>query len=84
MKSKILTTVVGVVVVGGLALLAGCAESGRQRHILIEDSHGAAYRLSANFSELDAIKAAAQHCETMGRKAVLRRSDKQTAAFDCK
>ncbi len=82
MKSKILTTVVGVIGIG--ALLAGCAETGRQRHILIEDSHGAAYRLSRSFSELDAIKAAARHCDQMGRKAVLRRSDKQTAAFDCK
>jgi len=83
MKSRI-SVIVVVGLVGGLALLAGCAESGRQGHILIEDSHGAAYRLSRNFSELDAIKAATDHCQTMGRKAVLRRSDKQTAAFDCK
>lgn len=66
------------------AVLAACAETGKQRYILMEDSDGAAYRLGPGFSELDAIKAATKHCKYMGRKAVLRRSDDTTAAFDCK
>jgi hypothetical protein len=66
------------------AVLAGCAETGKQAHIMMEGSDSAAYRLSKDFTKLDAIKAATRHCKYMGRKAVLRRSDATTAAFDCK
>jgi len=79
MKASILSTVIVA-----SALVAGCAEGGKQSHILMEDTDSAAYRLSAGFSELDAVKAARKHCTYMGRKAVLRRSDASTAAFDCK
>lgn len=66
------------------ALAPACVEHSKQDQVLIGDADGVAYRLSRNFSELDAIKAARRHCKSVGRKAVIRRSDETTAAFDCK